>query len=50
MVKLKVVDEIMDFMVDTGAEMSVVTEAVAPISKKPYNGRCEILCPAISGH
>ena len=34
MVKVKVKDEIIDFMVDAGAEMSVVTEPVAPISKK----------------
>lgn len=30
MVKLKVEDQIIDFMVNTGAEMSVVTEQVAP--------------------
>lgn len=30
MVKLKVEIQIIDFMVNTGAEMSVVTEPVAP--------------------
>ena len=34
MVKLKVGDQIIDFMVDTGAEMSVETELVAPLSVK----------------
>ena len=34
MVKLKVGDQIIDFMVDTGAEMSVVTKLVAPLSEK----------------
>ena len=34
MVKLKVGDQIIDFRVDTGAEMSVVTEPVAPLSIK----------------
>ena len=34
MVKLKVGDQIIDFMVDTGAEMSVVTKPVAPLSEK----------------
>jgi len=33
-VKLKVGDQIIDFMVDTGAEMSVVTKLVAPLSEK----------------
>ena len=33
-VKLNVGDQIIDFMVDTGAEMSVVTEPVAPLSIK----------------
>ena len=32
MVKLKVGDQIIAFIVDTGAEMSVVTELVAPLS------------------
>ena len=35
MVKLKVGDQIIDFVVDTGAEMSVVTELVALLSKGP---------------
>lgn len=35
MVKLKVGDQIIVFMVDTGTEMSVVTEPVALLSKKP---------------
>ena len=39
-VKLKVGDRIIDLMVDTGAEMSVVTEPVAPLSIK---------APAIEG-
>ena len=34
MVKVKLRDEIIDFMVDAGAEMSVVTEPMASISKK----------------
>ena len=34
MVTLKVGDQDMDFMVDTGAELSVVTKHVAPPSKK----------------
>ena len=34
MVKLKVGDQITDFTVDIGAEMSVVTELVAPLSTK----------------
>ena len=34
MVKLKVGDQIIDFMVDTGTEMSVVTKPVAPLSEK----------------
>ena len=34
MVKLKAGDQIIDFMVDTGAKMSVVTESVAPLSIK----------------
>ena len=33
MVTLKVGDQNIDFMVDTGAEMSVVTKPVAPLSK-----------------
>ena len=32
--KLNIGDQIIDFMVDTGAEMSVVTEPVAPLSIK----------------
>ena len=35
MVKLKVGDQIIDFVVDTGAEMSVVTEPVTLLSKRP---------------
>ena len=34
MVKLKAGDQIIDFMVDTGAKMSVVTESVTPLSIK----------------
>ena len=34
MVKLKAGDQIIDFMVDIGAKMSVVTESVAPLSIK----------------
>ena len=34
MVTLKVGDQNTDFMVDTGAELSVVTKSVAPLSKK----------------
>ena len=34
MVKLKLGDQIIDFMVDTGVEISVGTELVAPLSKK----------------
>ena len=34
MVKLKVGDQIIALIVDTGAEMSVVTEPVAPLSIK----------------
>ena len=34
MVKLKVGDQIIDFMVDAGAEMSVVAEPVATLSIK----------------
>ena len=34
MVTLKVGDQNIDFMVDTGAEMSVVTKPVAPLSKR----------------
>ena len=34
MVTLKVGDQNTDFMVDTGAELSVVTKPVAPLSKK----------------
>ena len=34
MVTLKVGDKNIDFMVDTGAELSVVTKPVAPLSKK----------------
>ena len=34
MVKVKVGDQIIDFIMDTGAEMSVVTEPVAPLSVK----------------
>ena len=34
MVTLKVGDQNIDFMVDTGAELSVVTKPVAPLSKK----------------
>ena len=34
MVKLKAGDQIIDFMVDAGAKMSVVTESVAPLSIK----------------
>lgn len=40
MVKLKVGDQIIALIVDTGAEMSVVTEPVAPLSIK---------APAIEG-
>ena len=34
MVTLEVGDQIIDFLVDTGAELSVVTKPVAPLSKK----------------
>ena len=34
MVTLKVGDQNIDFMVDTGAELSVVTKPVAPLSEK----------------
>ena len=34
MVTLKVGDQIIDFMVDTGAELSVVAKPVAPLSRK----------------
>ena len=34
MVTLKVGDQNIDFMVDTGAELSGVTKPVAPLSKK----------------
>ena len=34
MVTLKVGDQNIDFMLDTGAELSVVTKSVAPLSKK----------------
>ena len=34
MVTLKVGDQTIDFMVDIGAELSVVTKPVAPLSKK----------------
>ena len=34
MVTLKVGDRNIDSMVDTGAELSVVTKSVAPLSKK----------------
>ena len=34
MVTLKVGDQNIDFMVDIGAELSVVTKPVAPLSKK----------------
>ena len=34
MVTLKAGDQNIDFMVDTGAELSVVTKPVAPLSKK----------------
>ena len=34
MITLKVGDQNIDFMVDTGAELSVVTKPVAPLSKK----------------
>ena len=34
MVTVKAGDQNIDFMVDTGAEMSVVTKPVAPLSKK----------------
>ena len=34
MVELKVGDQIIDFMIDTEAEMSVVTETMAPLSRK----------------
>ena len=34
MVTIKVGDQNTDFMVDTGAELSVVTKPVAPLSKK----------------
>ena len=34
MVNLKVGDQNSDFMVDTGAELSVVTKPVAPLSRK----------------
>ena len=33
MVTLKVGDQNIDFMVDTGAELSVVTKSVSPMSK-----------------
>ena len=35
MVTLKAGDQNIDFMVDTGAELLVVTKPVAPLSKKP---------------
>ena len=34
MITLKVGDQNIDFMVDTGAELSVVTKPVAPLSEK----------------
>ena len=34
MVTLEVGDQNIDFLVDTGAELSVVTKSVAPLSKK----------------
>ena len=34
MVTVKVGEQNIDFMVDTGAELSVVTKPVAPLSKK----------------
>ena len=34
MVTLKLGDQNIDFMVDTGTELSVVTKPVAPLSKK----------------
>ena len=34
MITLKAGDQNIDFMVDTGAELSVVTTPVAPLSKK----------------
>ena len=34
MVELKVGDQIIDITIDTGAEISVVTETVAPLSRK----------------
>ena len=34
MITLKVGDQNIDFMVDTGAELSVVSKPVAPLSKK----------------
>ena len=34
MVTLKVGDQNLDFMLDTGAKLSVVTKSVAPLSKK----------------
>ena len=34
MITLKAGDQNIDFMVDTGAELSVVTKSVAPLSKK----------------
>ena len=34
MVTLKLGDQNIDFMVDTGAELSVVTKPVAPLSKE----------------
>ena len=34
MITLKVGDQNIDFMVDTGTELSVVTKPVAPLSKK----------------
>lgn len=34
MITLKVGDQLTDFMVDTGAGLSVVTEPTAPLSKK----------------
>ena len=37
MVTVKVGDQNIDFMVDTGAELSVVTKPVAPLSKKTTN-------------
>ena len=34
MVTLKVGDQNIDFVMDTGTELSVVTKSVAPLSKK----------------